>query len=241
MTLRKRTDLIVVHVTATPPHMKIGAERIDQMHKRLGWSGIGYHYVIRRDGSVEPGRDLNSVGAHVAGFNSRSVGISLVGGVNDSGKAENNATLGQFAALEELVRQLQESFPGAGVCGHRDLSPDTDGDGVIEPHEYLKACPCFDVIPWASARGLKPVDIVGQWGNAERGPKPDGGEARTAYLQRLLARAGYAFGPVDGIVGPKTHQAIRDLQHDSGVRSSGKFDDATVAFLRNRFEQRPAA
>ena len=124
---------------------------------------IGYHFVIDIDGGIEPGRGLIEVGAHVEGCNSASVGVCLVGG------AERDAryTAAQWRTAAELVRELCKRlavplvaplYPrrGGGVCGHRDLSPDADGDGRIRPNEWLKTCPGFDVSAWL-ARGLVPL------------------------------------------------------------------------------------
>lgn len=136
MKQRNRTDFIAIHCSATKPGMNIGASEIRQWHKDKGWEDIGYHYVIRRDGTLENGRDLNAVGAHVAGFNSRSVGICLVGGISDLGHSENNFTKEQFQTLETLVKKLTKVWPHAIVQGHRDFP------------NVKKDCPCFDVRDW---------------------------------------------------------------------------------------------
>lgn len=146
--MRRRTDYIVIHCSATPPHSDIGADEIDEWHKQRGWSGIGYHAVIRRDGEVEFGRHFDEPGAHVKGQNYRSVGVCMVGGVDADGKSENNFTEEQWESLALLVATLERAYPNADVLGHRDLSPDLDGDGVIEQHEWLKDCPSFDVREW---------------------------------------------------------------------------------------------
>lgn len=232
MALRKRTDLIVVHVTATPPNRDIGAKEIDAMHRARGWRGIGYHYVIRRDGRVEKGRPENQVGAHVAGWNSVSLGVALVGGVDAAGRAQDNRTPAQKEALEKLLRRLVTKHAGASVCGHRDLSPDRDGDGIIEPHEWLKECPCFDAIPWAQSVGLPAADIRGPWSAAGR----EGPDARVRWLQRLLNNAGYDPGPANGIAGPTTRAAIRSFQAAKGIEPSGEFDAQTVTLLRQTAE-----
>jgi len=238
MAVRKRTDLLVVHVTATPPSKDIGVKEVRAMHKAKGWSDVGYHFVIRRSGTIEAGRPLNQIGSHVAGWNSVSVGISLVGGVDAKGKPENNATPAQIKALDQVLRELLIRYPNARICGHRDLSPDRDGDGVIEPHEHIKACPCFDAIPWANDRGLPGAAIRGAWDHAaptiHEIAAPD---ARNAYLQKLLARAGYAFGPIDGIVGKRTMAALEQFQRWEGLPLSGRFDEPTAARLRSRFEK----
>ena len=80
MANRKRTDYIVIHVTATAPGWDKGRAGIDAMHKAMGWSGIGYNGLINPNGKFEVGRGEDAVGAHVAGFNSIAYGISLVGG-----------------------------------------------------------------------------------------------------------------------------------------------------------------
>lgn len=155
--MRRRDDFIVIHCSATGPTSDIGADEIDQWHKAKGWSGIGYHAVIRRDGEIEFGRHFDEVGAHVQGQNARSVGICMVGGVDAEGNAENNFTEDQFESLDLLVAMLRRAYPTAEVLGHRDLSPDLDGDGIIEKNEWLKECPSFSVKEWLESLkgGLK--------------------------------------------------------------------------------------
>jgi len=148
--MRRRTDYIVIHCSATKSNSDIGADEIDTWHKARGWSGIGYHAVIRRSGQIEFGRPFDETGAHVKGYNTRSVGVCMVGGVDASGSPEDNFTRKQYASLNVIVDVLRAAYPGASVVGHRDLSPDADGDGVIEEHEWLKACPCFSVSEYFS-------------------------------------------------------------------------------------------
>lgn len=137
---RERTDYIVVHCSATTDKQDIGRAEIDRWHRAKGWFGIGYHFVIRRDGTVEVGRPLKEPGAHVAGYNHNSVGICMVGGVdaNDTSKAVNNFTPKQFESLAKLVKELKQLYPKATVQGHRDFP------GVA------KACPCFNVKSWVA-------------------------------------------------------------------------------------------
>lgn len=144
---------LVVHCSATPASRDIGRKEIDLMHRQRGFREIGYHYVIRRDGTVEKGRPDDEPGAHVQGYNSRSLGICLVGGVKADGKtAEQNFTPAQYDALEQTLRRLDKTHPWARVLGHRDLSPDLNRDGKISRNEYMKECPTFDVEPWWSQR-----------------------------------------------------------------------------------------
>lgn len=125
---------IVVHCSATRRHADIGVEDIRRWHvEDRGWLDVGYHYVIRRDGTVEPGRPLTAMGAHVRGYNDRSIGICLVGGLDQNGNPKDNFTPEQLNSLERLVLHLKDVFPDAEeLVGHRDLDPS-------------KACPCFDL------------------------------------------------------------------------------------------------
>jgi N-acetylmuramoyl-L-alanine amidase len=144
MALRTTTKYIVIHCAATRAGMDAGAKEIDQWHRARGWSGIGYHFVIRRDGKVEKGRPENAIGSHVAGHNSNTLGVCLVGGLGE-GKGwppENNFTPAQWTALKALLTQLRAKYPLATILGHRDFP------GVS------KACPSFDARAWATANGF---------------------------------------------------------------------------------------
>ena len=125
---RTSTEYIVVHCAATPATMDIGAEEIRRWHKERGWIDIGYHFVIRRDGTVEKGRKIDAIGAHVRGVNQISVGICLVG----TDEFED----AQFASLKELIVSLLDEYPAAQVKGHRDFP------------NVKKECPGFDVPSW---------------------------------------------------------------------------------------------
>ena len=140
----------MVHCSATAVRTSdIGVDEIRDWHVNgNGWSDIGYHAVIRRSGQIEFGRHFDDPGAHVQGKNYQSVGVCVVGGVNEDGLADGNFTADQFVSLKVVLIMLMRSYPGAKVLGHRDLSPDLDGDGVVERHEWLKECPSFDVRKW---------------------------------------------------------------------------------------------
>lgn len=129
-------DYIVIHCSATPPWSDIGAADIDRWHRERGWDSIGYHYVIRRDGSVESGRPESYVGAHARGFNGSSIGVCLAGGVDGQKNPQDNFTTAQMKALAQVIYELRGKYRSAEVLGHRDLP------GVA------KACPSFDVKQW---------------------------------------------------------------------------------------------
>jgi len=109
---------------------------------------IGYHCVIDTSGFIGAGRDLGEIGAHAKGHNARSIGICCVG--------TDAYTLPQWSSLAHLVASLSRKFPAARVVGHRDLSPDLDGDGTVEPREWTKTCPGFDVATWLEG-GMAPL------------------------------------------------------------------------------------
>lgn len=127
---------IVIHCSATRPNWEGGAREIRQWHvDDNNWSDIGYHFVIRRDGKVEDGRPVPIPGAHVKGYNKTSIGICLVGGVDENGDPDANFTRDQWLQLQSSVVSLRRKYPGASIFGHRDLDPKKD-------------CPCFDVKAW---------------------------------------------------------------------------------------------
>lgn len=140
---------LVVHCSASRPKNHTDISTITRDHKLRGFTTVGYHYVILRDGEIQKGRPDTQAGAHVTGHNTGSLGICLVGGLNDlTGKPENNFTDKQFAALSGLLFKLTLAHPQAKILGHRDLSPDLNKNGKIEKYEWVKECPCFDVQEW---------------------------------------------------------------------------------------------
>lgn len=141
----RRIDLIVIHCTGTRENHALSSEALDAYHRSLGYDECGYHFYIRSDGRLYSMRALDRVGAHALGYNSHSIGIAYEGGLDSLGNAKDTRTLMQRISLQTLVATLLRSFPGAEVVGHRDLSPDQDGNGVVDSHEWVKSCPCFDV------------------------------------------------------------------------------------------------
>jgi N-acetylmuramoyl-L-alanine amidase len=106
--------------------MDIGVAEIRQWHLDRGWLDIGYTYVIRRNGSVEKGRDLDNdgdvdeeIGAHALGHNSHSLGICLVGGMSEEGVPDSNFTLNQLVSLKNLIENLRDLYPDTELHGHR--------------------------------------------------------------------------------------------------------------------------
>ena len=157
----RHIDSIIIHCSATKPGAHVDVKVIDEWHRQRGWKGVGYHFVILEDGTVQKGRPISEVGAHCKGWNERSIGICYVGGLDATGKAADTRTKKQRRAMRRLVCRLLCSYPDAEVLGHRDTSPDLNGDGRITPDEYLKECPCFDVKRWM--RGVRLWQWAGRW------------------------------------------------------------------------------
>ena len=135
---------IVVHATATKQGQNFTAKDIDRWHKQRGWSGIGYHYVIDIYGNLEKGRPENRIGAHVKGYNRNSIGVVYVGGLNKNLAPKDTRTNAQKEALKTLLKSLKTRYPKAKILGHRDFSKDLNGNGFLEPFEFIKTCPCYD-------------------------------------------------------------------------------------------------
>lgn len=149
-------DSIIIHCSATRGGTDFTTADIDQWHRQRGFREIGYHYVIRLDGTIEKGRSIEKEGAHCHGWNRKSIGICYVGGLNACGQAADTRTPAQKRSMKQLVAQLQQQYPAIRyIIGHRDTSPDRNGNGQIETEEYIKACPCFDVRKW-----LKEVEVI---------------------------------------------------------------------------------
>ena len=131
----RKINKIIIHCSATQEGKNITADTIDKWHKKRGWRGIGYHYVIALDGTMEYGRMVDVPGAHVKGHNANSIGIVYIGGVEaekQNGKwiAKDTRTQAQKDTLLELLKVLKKLHPNASIHGHNEFA--------------AKSCPCFD-------------------------------------------------------------------------------------------------
>lgn len=134
--------LIIIHCSAVKPWQESGVREIDRWHRAKGWKSCGYHYVVRRDGTVEVGRPVEEVGAHCLNRNRHSIGICYEGGLDASGNPADTRTEAQKKALRELLQQLHAQFPRAIIAGHNVFNP-------------MKACPCFNAMD--EYRDLQPA------------------------------------------------------------------------------------
>lgn len=135
---------LVVHCTASRCTSTLSPAALEAEHVRRKFNGCGYHYYVTKDGRVHPMRSPELAGAHVSGHNTDTIGIAYEGGLDASGAAADTRTAAQRRSLAALLRVLLLVYPDARICGHRDYSPDLNGNGAIEPNEYIKMCPCFN-------------------------------------------------------------------------------------------------
>lgn len=133
---------ITIHCSASPVNVYVDAKVLDRWHRERGFLKIGYHFVIKRDGTVEYGRHISEIGAHTQGHNTGNIGICLVGGCDANMKPEQNFTEDQYHALAVLLNGLKDNYPNAEVLGHRDWP------------KVAKACPSFDVRKWIKETGV---------------------------------------------------------------------------------------
>jgi N-acetyl-anhydromuramyl-L-alanine amidase AmpD len=177
--MKRKLNTIVIHCAATPNGKDFRAKDIDAMHKARKFKRdtqaarnfnpelkhIGYHYVITTDGHIEFGRGLEEVGAHVAGNNSKTIGICMIG--------TDKFTADQWESLRTCIINLSSIIQnkphatadgalnafkdmGISIKGHRDYSPDLNGNGIVEQKEWIKTCPGFSVSDWIKG-GMMPV------------------------------------------------------------------------------------
>ena len=129
----RQIKYLVVHCSATPEGRNHTAKDIDAWHRQRGFDGIGYNYIIRLDGTVEEGRDVNKIPSHVKGYNKESIGICYIGGIDKNTlQPKDTRTPAQKEALKKLLTELKKLYPQAEILGHRDFP------------NVAKACPCFN-------------------------------------------------------------------------------------------------
>lgn len=179
---------IIVHCSATRPEwMALSSTSQKVMEIRRwhvqdrGWNDIGYHLLIDRDGTVAKGRPMEKVGAHVAGYNTGTVGVCLIGGHGsaETDRFADHFTPAQDAALRKVLADLRAQFPTiAKISGHNEYAQ--------------KACPGFKVGPWWYSKSATVAHI--QAVNPPNGPQTAYGDPRSDWLAALVAFLKSAFG-----------------------------------------------
>lgn len=209
---------IIVHCTATPEGKDYSVATIDKWHKARGWSGIGYHFVVHLDGTVERGRPVEKVGAHVAGRNAKTIGAVYVGGVERDGKTpKDTRTPAQKISLTNLLKELVAKYAITKISGHNEYA--------------AKACPSFDAsaaYDYLVGGKLTPAvpDGVLRRGNS--------GLAVAAWRAKL-ARAGYDIEAGD-LFGQTTEMITRWFQAKRGIVIDGEVGPQTEAEMDRYLE-----
>lgn len=206
---------LIIHYSATYPDQDLDVNDIRKMHLARGFNDVGYHYVIKRDGTVQKGRPDNVVGAHVAGHNTGSLGICCIGGIERAtgpNVGVDNRTQAQKDATVLLVHDLLRKHPTAQVVGHRDM-----------PGAKTQ-CPGFDVQPWWASvdTGSAETITIKKMPVIRRGSRGDAVVAAQIILG-LTA---------DGIFGPATEAAVVAFQRKHELLPDGVIGRATWAALQ---------
>lgn len=138
----RKIDWIIIHCTATRSTVK--HQTILNGWRAKGWDKNGYHWLVDDNGLAARLQDDSIVSNGVFGYNNNSINLCYIGGIAEDGKPKDTRTDEQKGTLETLVMEYRKLYPNAKIQGHRDFSPDKNKNGVIEPFEWIKFCPCFD-------------------------------------------------------------------------------------------------
>ena len=131
--------MVVIHCSAVRPDQMSSVAQIDSWHRERGFKfGVGYHYVIRRDGSIEAGRPEWMVGAHCVNHNKYSIGVCYEGGLDARGQPADTRTAAQKATLRQLLTDLHRRYPRAVIVGHHDLNPQKERPCIKNVAEEYK-------------------------------------------------------------------------------------------------------
>lgn len=231
-------DRVFLHCSASERPEHDSAAVIDAWHKQNGWAGIGYHFFIRKDGTLEIGRDLEKTPAAQGGNNVRTIAICL------HGLDRSGFTAAQFATLRELCGQINRAYrvlinggtrPGVTFHGHCEVAAKAcpvfdyravlglDGRGVM-PQMLELAIPVTIPIP-APVEVDSGIEVLARSDLSvmKRGSAGD----VVKLLQRRLTNLGYFTGRVDGDFGPRTEAAVLAFQADNNLETDGRFGPLT--------------
>ena len=130
----RKINEVILHCSATPEGKDFKAKDIKTMHVKQGWSDIGYHFIVDLDGTIEPGRDIDKIGAHCLNHNANSIGVCYIGGCDKNMQAKDTRTQAQKDALLDLVYLLllQYHLTINNVHAHYE-------------YEKNKACPSYTI------------------------------------------------------------------------------------------------
>ena len=138
----RKIERLFVHCTAGSQRQTLADLQAE--FRRKGWKNPGYHYVIFPEGRIVQLLDESRVANGAKGYNQTAIHVAYVGGIDAQGRTIDNRTAAQKEALLRVLRMLRRRYPTAVILGHRDISPDRNGNGRVDPWERIKECPCFD-------------------------------------------------------------------------------------------------
>lgn len=148
----RKINRIFVHCTASW-QQSTTVESLKKEFKDKKWQNPGYHYVIFPAGKIVKLLDEEKVANGVKGYNSSSIHVAWVGGIEkqinhfkEETVSADNRTEAQKLALYDLLTKLKLKYKSAMIMGHRDISPDLNHNGVVDPWERIKECPCYDAM-----------------------------------------------------------------------------------------------
>ena len=206
---RNSTDLLILHHAAAA---SCTAEDVHRWHVGNGWAGIGYHYLVRKDGTIYRGRPEDTVGAHAYGANSHSIGVCFEGNY----QVEPTMSAAQLAAGQALVADIKRRWGITKVIGHKDVAGSTtDCPGLNFPFAAI-----VSGTPETQNNNTTEEDIImvatQMIGNGDRGNA-------VRSMQGALIAQGYKCGSygADGICGAATVAAIKACQRANGLTADG--------------------
>ena len=205
---RSATDLLVLHHSGTTTCTPDG---VHSAHINNGWAGIGYHYLVRKDGTIYRGRPEDTVGAHAYGANSHSIGVCFEGNY----EVEPTMPAAQLAAGQALVADIKQRWGISKVIGHKDVAGSTtDCPGKYFPFAEMISGKTETTNTTAEEETIMVETIM--IGNGDRGNA-------VRSLQGALIAQGYKCGSygADGICGAATVAAIKACQAANGLTVDG--------------------
>lgn len=138
----RRINRIFIHCTGSQKGATV--DNILRTFRVLGWKNPGYHYIIDAEGKITQLLSLEKIANGVKNYNASSIHIAYIGGIDKSGRQYDSRTPEQKSAIIELLKKLRQTYPTAEILGHRDISPDTNRNGIVEQCEFIKGCPLFN-------------------------------------------------------------------------------------------------
>lgn len=218
---RSRTNRIIIHHAEASV---CDAATIHQWHKGNGWAGIGYHFVVRKNGTIQRGRPENTIGAHASGSNSDSIGICFEGAYMTESMPD-----AQKKAGKELVAYLKAKYGINKVLRHSEVCP-TSCPGVKFPFSEIAG------VAASSSTTVNTTTAGTSYAKEDCLGKGDKG-ADVRELQTMLISLGYSCGDagVDGDFGNGTESAVKSFQKAIGLKVDGLVGKNTITKLRSLY------